>query len=192
MSSYFACRGDIILCLPLFAASNPSTLWVSNKVWSHLTHTSHTPPRYNRSFFTHPKTCSPGSGTSNTSLASQPSCHHYTPKALSADRQLCPRRGYINFYSLYIGWLCGAVFLHLPSFKALGFDIRTDVSMLLTIFLLSCLVSGFVLQPCLSCFFCEGPCRDLGTTCTLAPLLRIGFTFWALGVFMQGCVRLNN
>lgn len=49
-------------------------------------------------------------------------------------------RGYINFYSLYIGWLCGAVFLHLPSFKALGFDVRTDVSMLLTIFLLSCLV----------------------------------------------------
>ncbi|BDA40538.1 hypothetical protein COCOBI_01-1910 [Coccomyxa sp. Obi] len=51
-------------------------------------------------------------------------------------------RGYINFYSLYIGWLCSAVFLHLPSFKALGFDVRTDVSMLLTIFLLSCLVLG--------------------------------------------------
>ncbi len=50
-------------------------------------------------------------------------------------------RGYINFYSVYIGWLCSAVFVHLPKFKALGFDIKTDVSLLLTIFLLSCLVS---------------------------------------------------
>ena len=32
------------------------------------------------------------------------------------------------------------MFLHLPSLKALGFDLRTDVSMLLTIFLLSSLV----------------------------------------------------
>ena len=50
------------------------------------------------------------------------------------------RRGYINFYAVYIGWLCSAVFLHLPSFQALGLDIRTDLSVLLTIFLLSLLV----------------------------------------------------
>jgi len=49
------------------------------------------------------------------------------------------RRGYINFYAVYIGWLCSAVFLHLPSFQALGIDVRTDLSMLLTIFLLSLL-----------------------------------------------------
>ena len=42
---------------------------------------------------------------------------------------------------MYIGWLCSAAFVHLPKFKALGFDIKTDVSLLLTIFLLSCLVS---------------------------------------------------
>jgi len=40
---------------------------------------------------------------------------------------------------VYIGWLCSAVFLHLPSFQALGIDVRTDLSMLLTIFLLSLL-----------------------------------------------------
>lgn len=50
------------------------------------------------------------------------------------------RRGYINFYAVYIGWLCSAVFLHLPSFQALGLDVRTDLSVLLTIFLLSLLV----------------------------------------------------
>ncbi|KAK9835056.1 hypothetical protein WJX81_007542 [Elliptochloris bilobata] len=50
--------------------------------------------------------------------------------------------GYINFYAVYIGWLCSAVFLHLPSFQALGIDIRTDLSVLLTIFLLSLLVLG--------------------------------------------------
>ena len=49
--------------------------------------------------------------------------------------------GYINFSSVYIGWLCGAVFLHLPSLKSLGLDVRTDVSVLLTLFLLSLLVS---------------------------------------------------
>ena len=62
-------------------------------------------------------------------------------------------RGYINFYAVYIGWLVAAVFLHLPSFKSLGFDVRTDVSMLLTIFLLSALVRpSFVLIGCLPCF----------------------------------------
>ena len=58
------------------------------------------------------------------------------------------RSGYINFSSVYIGWLCGAVFLHLPSLKSLGLDVRTDVSVLLTLFLLSLLVSMY---PCCLC-----------------------------------------
>ena len=52
-------------------------------------------------------------------------------------------RGYINFYSVYIGWLCSAVFLHLPSLEALGIDIRTDVSVLLTMFAVSVLVCSY-------------------------------------------------
>lgn len=49
--------------------------------------------------------------------------------------------GYINFTSVYIAWLCGAMFLHLPSFASLGIDFKTDLSLLLTVFLFSLLVS---------------------------------------------------
>lgn len=35
------------------------------------------------------------------------------------------------------------MFLHLPSLKSLGLDVRTDVSVLLTLFLLSLLVSFY-------------------------------------------------
>ena len=52
----------------------------------------------------------------------------------------CCCSGYINFTSVYIAWLCGAIFLHLPSFASLGIDFKTDLSLLLTIFLLSLLV----------------------------------------------------
>lgn len=45
------------------------------------------------------------------------------------------RAGYINFYSVYIAWLCSAVFLHLPSMGKLGLDIKADISILLTTFL---------------------------------------------------------
>ena len=62
-------------------------------------------------------------------------------------------RGYINFYAVYIGWLVAAVFLHLPSFKSLGFDVRTDVSMLLTVFLLSALVRPSCSTACPRCLF---------------------------------------
>ena len=48
--------------------------------------------------------------------------------------------GYINFTSVYIAWLCGAIFLHLPSFASLGIDFKTDLSLLLTVFLFSLLV----------------------------------------------------
>ena len=50
-------------------------------------------------------------------------------------------RGYINLYTLYISWLCSAVFVHLPSLQSMGFDVRADITMLITILLLSLLVS---------------------------------------------------
>ena len=50
------------------------------------------------------------------------------------------RRGYINLYTLYIFWLCSAVFVHLPSLQSMGFDVRADITMLITILLLSLLV----------------------------------------------------
>ena len=50
-------------------------------------------------------------------------------------------RGYINLYTLYIFWLCSAVFVHLPSLQSMGFDVRADITMLITILLLSLLVS---------------------------------------------------
>jgi hypothetical protein len=46
-------------------------------------------------------------------------------------------QGYINFYSVYIAWLCSAVFLHLPSVGRLGVDFKADLSILLTTFLVS-------------------------------------------------------
>ena len=49
-------------------------------------------------------------------------------------------RGYINYYSVYLFWLGSAVFVHLPSFQSMGIDVKADVSMLLTVFLLSLLV----------------------------------------------------
>ncbi len=49
-------------------------------------------------------------------------------------------RGYINYYSVYLFWLGSAVFVHLPSFQSMGIDVKADISMLLTIFLLSLLV----------------------------------------------------
>ena len=54
------------------------------------------------------------------------------------------RRGYINFYSLYIAWLMSAVFIHLPSFQSLGLDVRADVSMLLVTFLVTLLTLGLM------------------------------------------------
>jgi hypothetical protein len=53
-----------------------------------------------------------------------------------------PRRGYLNFYSLYIVWLCSALFCHLPSFQALGIDMKADVSLALSIAASSLLVLG--------------------------------------------------
>ncbi|KAL3147784.1 hypothetical protein ABBQ32_002515 [Trebouxia sp. C0010 RCD-2024] len=50
--------------------------------------------------------------------------------------------GYINYYSVYLFWLGSAVFVHLPSFQSMGIDVKADISMLLTVFLLSLLILG--------------------------------------------------
>ncbi len=44
------------------------------------------------------------------------------------------RSGQINYYTLYIGWLCTAVFYHLPSLEALGIDVKADLSLALSVF----------------------------------------------------------
>lgn len=53
--------------------------------------------------------------------------------------------GYVNPYSVYICWLCGTVFLHLPSLESMGFDVKADVSVLLTTFLMSMVVGPICL-----------------------------------------------
>ena len=50
--------------------------------------------------------------------------------------------GYINWSSVYVVWLCAAVFYHLPSLESMGLDVKADISMALTVFLLSLLVLG--------------------------------------------------
>jgi hypothetical protein len=50
--------------------------------------------------------------------------------------------GYINWNTVYAVWLCSAVFYHMPSFESLGFDIRADVSIMLTVFSMSCALLG--------------------------------------------------
>ena len=43
-------------------------------------------------------------------------------------------RGTINWTTLYLGWLCSAVFYHLPSLKSFGLDVRADVSVFIVTF----------------------------------------------------------
>ncbi len=58
---------------------------------------------------------------------------HINPS--TADPHPTPQtpRGYINLSTAYIGWLMLAVFYHLPSLEALGFDVRADVSLALSV-----------------------------------------------------------
>ena len=84
------------------------------------------------------------------------------------------RRGYINFYAVYIGWLCSAVFLHLPSFQALGLDVRTDLSVLLTIFLLSLLVRPAAARACLLPGGGRGRGNVWGRSLSLTPRSWLG------------------
>jgi hypothetical protein len=53
-----------------------------------------------------------------------------------------PRSGQLNYYTLYISWLCTAVFYHLPSLETLGIDVKADVSLLLSVFFSSLAVGG--------------------------------------------------
>jgi hypothetical protein len=50
--------------------------------------------------------------------------------------------GYINWSSIYVLWLCAAVFYHFPSLESMGVDVKADISMLLLCFLLSAIVIG--------------------------------------------------
>ena len=52
--------------------------------------------------------------------------------------------GYINWSTVYIVWLCCAVFYHLPSLERLGVDVRADLSILLAAFLLTLCVLAAV------------------------------------------------
>lgn len=45
---------------------------------------------------------------------------------------------------MYIAWLLSAVFYHMPSLDSMGIDIKADISLLLTTFLLSLCVLGLV------------------------------------------------
>jgi hypothetical protein len=78
-------------------------------------------------------------------------------------------QGYINFYSVYIAWLCSAVFLHLPSVGRLGVDFKADLSILLTTFLVS-----HTWCPAGACGILHA-CSD-SSTCTRAPHCRVRFT----------------
>lgn len=84
---------------------------------------------------------------------------------------------------MYILWLCGAVFLHLPSFESLGIDLKADVSVFLAVFLLSLLVSTdrlvtmqlqslcFTFARCSTCYsscFWQDALRELSQSCSLS------------------------
>mmetsp|Transcript_31178 Transcript_31178/g.92977 ORF Transcript_31178/g.92977 Transcript_31178/m.92977 type:complete len:1354 (-) Transcript_31178:1870-5931(-) len=53
-------------------------------------------------------------------------------------------RGVINFHSLYIMWLCSAVFYHLPSLEALGLDAKADTSLAIAVFIATLTALGVV------------------------------------------------
>ena len=51
-------------------------------------------------------------------------------------------RAYINFHSLYILWLCSAVFYHLPSLETIGLDAKADLSLFIVVFVATLAVSN--------------------------------------------------
>jgi len=54
------------------------------------------------------------------------------------------RQGRLNYRTLYTVWLVAAVLYHVPTLSALGIDIRSDVSLLLTVFIVTFALSGAV------------------------------------------------
>ncbi len=57
------------------------------------------------------------------------------PDAPAPPRFAPAARGYLNLSTLYIVWLCAAVFYHLPSLEQLGLDVRADLSLLIVAFI---------------------------------------------------------
>lgn len=53
--------------------------------------------------------------------------HMYTPS-------LATCRAHLDFNRLYIAWLVGAVFYHLPSLEAMGVPVKADVSLAIVVF----------------------------------------------------------
>ena len=43
--------------------------------------------------------------------------------------------GYLNYYAIYIIWLCSAVFYHLPKLEDLGMDLKADISVMMSTFI---------------------------------------------------------
>ncbi len=116
---FVICRSYHIVCLPVHTASHTQTAWFSFRVSSERVRALN--KLYGRACQQVPLLflcCS-------------------LPPILTL---LSCCRGYINYYSVYLFWLGSAVFVHLPSFQSMGIDVKADISMLLTIFLLSLLV----------------------------------------------------
>ena len=68
------------------------------------------------------------------------------------------RSAYINFTSLYIVWLCGALAYHLPSLEAFGIDVRADLSLTIVVFIATLVVRArarlLVRAGCSACGAC--------------------------------------
>eukprot|EP00210_Caulerpa_lentillifera_P006894 g6591.t1 len=48
--------------------------------------------------------------------------------------------GYLNYYSIYIFWLCSAVFYHLPKLEDMGMDLKADISVMIFVFTVTVLM----------------------------------------------------
>ena len=60
---------------------------------------------------------------------------HWFINALGVSSPSPHPRAYINFHSLFIVWLCSAVFYHLPSLETMGLNAKADLSLLIVVFL---------------------------------------------------------
>ena len=60
------------------------------------------------------------------------------------------------------------MFIHLPSFQSMGIDVKADISMLLTIFLLSLLVGSMAILFALVACVLAAVCKILRECCSCA------------------------
>ncbi|KAL6745958.1 hypothetical protein V8C86DRAFT_2959352, partial [Haematococcus lacustris] len=98
-------------------------------------------------------------------------------------------RAYINYSALYIAWLCGALFYHLPSLETMGIDIKADVSMLIVVFLSSLVVLSLLMALHYGAvrlrLLRPQPCAALGTAArTVSGLLLLNSASLALACSM--------